>query len=481
MKLNKINIFWFKRDIRLIDNLPLYHATKNKIPTLLVYFLEEELIKDPHYSDIHWNFVKESIKDIDISLGKKSVLFIKSDPIEAIKKIREKYDINSVFSHQETGINLTYKRDIEFNHFCKIYSINWYQFEKNYVKRGIRNRQNWIKGWNEYVKGPLVNLDLKNLVILDPNNFKDDFNIISTKTFPNKNIQPGGTSKGIKYLESFLNKRIKNYTKNISKPEESRSSCSRLSPYISWGNLSSRYVWQKAKKTKKNSNSLFQINSFLSRLRWNAHFIQKFEMESSIEFKSINRGYLSLNKIKNKKFIDLWEQGKTGYPLVDASILCLKETGYLNFRMRSMIVSFFTHHLWQPWQDASHFLARNFLDFEPGIHYNQLQMQAGETGINTIRIYNPTKNAIEKDNNAIFIKKWIPNLKGVPIPLIFEPWKLSIIEQKLYSCKIGKDYPYPIVDISLTRKYALDNLWNMRKSKKVNEEKYRILKKHVNS
>ena len=355
MKMNKINIFWFKRDIRLIDNLPLYHATKNKIPTLLVYFLEEELIKDPHYSDIHWNFVKESIKDIDISLGKKSVLFIKSDPIEAIKKIREKYDINSVFSHQETGINLTYKRDIKFSHFCKIYSINWHQFEKNYVKRGIKNRQNWIKGWNEYVKGPLVNLDLKNLVILDPNNFKDDFNIISTKTFPNKNVQPGGTSNGIKYLESFLNKRIINYTKNISKPEESRSSCSRLSPYISWGNLSSRYVWQKAKKTIKNRNSLFQINSFLSRLRWNAHFIQKFEMESSIEFKSINRGYLSLNKIKNKKFIDLWEQGKTGYPLVDASILCLKETGYLNFRMRSMIVSFFTHHLWQPWQDASHF------------------------------------------------------------------------------------------------------------------------------
>jgi len=349
------------------------------------------------------------------------------------------------------------------------------------VKRGIRNRQNWIKGWNEYVKGPLVNLDLKNLVILDPNNFKGDFNIISTKTFPNKNIQPGGTSNGIKYLESFLTKRIKNYTKNISKPEESRSSCSRLSPYISWGNLSSRYVWQKAKKTIKNSNSLFQISSFLSRLRWNAHFIQKFEMESSIEFKSINRGYLSLNKIKNKKFIDLWEQGKTGYPLVDASILCLKETGYLNFRMRSMIVSFFTHHLWQPWQDSSHFLARNFLDFEPGIHYPQLQMQAGETGINTIRIYNPTKNAIEKDNNAIFIKKWIPNLKVVPIPLIFEPWKLSIIEQKLYSCKIGKDYPHPIVDISLTRKHALDNLWNMRKSKKVNEEKYRILKRHVNS
>ena len=480
MKMNKINIFWFKRDIRLIDNLPLFHATKNKIPTLLVYILEEELINDPHYSDIHWNFVKESIKDIDTTLGKKSVLFIKSDPINAIKKIREKFHVNSVYSHQETGINLTFKRDIKFSNFCKIHSINWYQYETNHVKRGINNRKNWIKGWNKYVNEPLVNLDLNNLVILDPIIFKSDFQILSTKTLQNKNIQPGGTSNAIRYLESFLNGRIKNYSRNISKPEESRSSCSRLSPYLSWGNLSSRFVWQRTKETIKCKRLMFQINSFLSRLRWNAHFIQKFEMEPSIEFKSINKGYHLLNKKKDKRLVELWKKGETGYPLVDASILCLKETGYLNFRMRSLIVSFFTHHLWQSWQDASHFLARNFLDFEPGIHYSQLQMQSGETGINTIRIYNPTKNAIEKDKNSTFIKKWIPRLNSIPIPLIFEPWKMSLIEQKLFNCEIGKDYPYPIVQIADTRRHAIDQLWGLKKKSLVKDEKKRILKKHIN-
>ena len=307
------------------------------------------------------------------------------------------------------------------------------------------------------------------------------FNVLDTRTNKNKHLQPGGTSNGLKYLRSFLEVRNKSYNQNISKPLESRSSCSRLSPYLSWGNLSSRYVWQHANDSIKKGNSPFQIKSFLSRLRWNSHFIQRFEMEHNIEFESVNRGYNDLKKKKVKKYYDSWENGETGYPLVDASIECLKTTGYLNFRMRSMIVSFLTHHLWQPWQSATFFLAQNFLDFEPGIHYSQLQMQAGETGVNTIRIYNPTKNAIEKDKEASFIKKWLPQLKEVPIPLIYEPWKMSEIEQSLFNCKIGKDYPKPIVDISQTRKFALEKLWSIRKIKKVKEEKQRILEKHINT
>ena len=89
-----------------------------------------------------------------------------------------------------------------------------------------------------------------------------------------------------------------------------------------------------------------------------------------------------------------------------------------------------------------------------------------------IRIYNPTKNAIEKDKEARFIKKWLPKLKEVPIPLIYEPWKMSEIEQSLFNCKIGKDYPKPIVDISETRKFALEKLWSIRKIKQVKAVSY---------
>ena len=159
---------------------------------------------------------------------------------------------------------------------------------------------------------------------------------------------------------------------------------------------------------------------------------------------------------------------------------CLNETGYLNFRMRALVVSFFTHNLWQPWQAASKHLSQMFLDFEPGIHYPQLQMQAGETGTNMLRIYNPIKNSLEHDPDATFIKKWVPELAEIPLAFIHEPWKLTQMEQELYSFKLGIHYPYPIVDLEKSRKYSSDILWGLRKKSVVKKDSKRILDKHTN-
>lgn len=472
-----INIFWFKRDLRLLDNGPLNNAVSQKEKLLLIYCFEPSLKKNRHYSTKHWNFIKESINDLNIFLKNidTHIHTYNKEITDVLKEIQEKFIVKKIFSHNETGLNVTFERDILLKEFCQNNSIQWEEEINNGVFRGLKNRKNWIKKWRDHMKSP---------VVLFKGEKNDFINIKKKQNFKVKDskiLQKGGVSSGIKYLDSFLDSRHTKYQNNISKPEASRTSCSRLSPYMSWGNISTRYAWQRAKEQIQNGKSKFQLNGFTSRLRWQAHFIQKFEMECQMEFRSVNKGYQNLVKPINKKFISAWEKGKTGYPLVDASMRCVVETGYLNFRMRALLVSFLTHHLWQPWQSGVIHLARNFLDFEPGIHYSQFQMQAGETGINMIRIYNPTKNAKEHDKEGVFIKKWIPKLKKIPTPLLFEPWKMSLIDQETYECKIGKDYPNPIVEISETYKYAASKLWSIKSDPKVKEESSRILQKHTNA
>jgi deoxyribodipyrimidine photo-lyase len=126
-----------------------------------------------------------------------------------------------------------------------------------------------------------------------------------------------------------------------------------------------------------------------------------------------------------------------------------------------------------------HYLAKLFLDFEPGIHYPQFQMQSGITGTNAIRVYNPVKQSIEKDSEGIFLKKWLPELSEIPIEVIHTPWTLSPMEQQLYQCQLGHDYPMPIIDIEETGKFARDLLWGFRKRLDTKKESQRIIKKHV--
>jgi deoxyribodipyrimidine photo-lyase len=456
----KLQVVWFKRDLRWVDHRPLLLAAERG-PVLPLYIVEPELWQQPDASMRQWQFCREALLELRQALAALGQpLIVRTGTVTAVlERARRQLAIAALWSHEETGNGFTFARDKQVKAWTRQHGIPWTEVPQFGVVRGLKQRQGWARSWEEQMAQPMAPAlqALSGLGQLDPGAIPTADALLLREDHCAQR-QQGGRSAGLQELENFLQHRVGQYARSLSSPLKAFSGCSRISPYLTWGCLSLREVVHRTRLRPGRG-----VSSFSSRLHWHCHFIQKLESEPEIEFQDFHPYMRGVRSLDPERF-GAWAEGRTGVPFVDACMRALIAHGWINFRMRAMLMSFASYHLWLPWRQTGLHLARLFVDYEPGIHWSQCQMQSGSTSINTIRIYNPIKQGQDHDPNGDFIRQWCHELQAVPNVYLHEPWRMDTATAQRCSCMIGRDYPQPIIEPSSAAREARDRIWDIRRS-----------------
>lgn len=479
-----VQIVWFKRDLRVEDNRVLVRAAHDGL-VLPLFVVEPELWQEPDMSARQWAFVEECLYELRAALGNlgQPLVVRSGDVVDVCSKLSQKYTIAKLWSHEETGNGWTFARDKRVALWCRQMGIPWIEIQQNGTQRRLKSRNGWAKSWDAYMAEPVSRPPVLAPLCID------DIGVIPTATDLGLRAdfcplrQKGGRERGLERLHTFLHERGEFYRTEMSNPLAGSTACSRISPYLAWGALSMREVAQitltrqlQLKQLDKAHVGKWRgaMTSFSGRLHWHCHFIQKLEDEPRVEFANLHSAYNGMRSIEpNVERLNAWRNGETGLPFVDACMRSLNATGWLNFRMRAMVTAVASYHLWLDWRKPGEHLARQFTDYEPGIHWPQIQMQSGTTGINTVRIYNPVKQGHDQDPEGLFVRRWVPELANIDNNFLQEPWKAENAGMVL-----GKTYPFPIVDYLGAAKEARQKIWAVRKGNDHRGQASAIQSKH---
>jgi deoxyribodipyrimidine photo-lyase len=481
------SVVWFKRDLRLSDHAALTQALARG-PVLCLHIVEPSLWRSADAATQHYHFLLESLRDLYLEIRRRGGVLhvVAGEAVDVFDKLYALKPFHSLYSHQETGNALSYTRDRNVARWCRTHAIPWRQSQHFGVTRGLKDRDLWKDLWDQHVGQPCLPAPAAIPCVALPwsEPALPTAAALGLDTAEPAQRQRGGRTLALHVLNSFLNDRSEQYRGGISSPLSAPTACSRLSAHLTFGCLSLREVVQ-ATTLQLKALSPAQtwhkkgLTAFVSRLYWHCHFIQKLESEPEIEFQNMHRGYDGLRENDwNPAHFEALRAGQTGWPMVDACVEMLRETGWLNFRMRAMLVSTAAYPLWLDWRPVGHWLARQFLDYEPGIHWSQLQMQSGTTGINIPRIYNPIKQAQDHDPNGIFVRRWLPAMRRVPDTWLLEPWKMPHSLQAQHSVYVGKDLGLPVVELEASTRTAKQRLYAVRGQPQVRAAKREVVQKH---
>jgi deoxyribodipyrimidine photo-lyase len=487
-----MHVVWFKRDLRVRDHAPLAEAARAG-RVLPLYVFEPEVIGAPDHAAQHLEFTRECLAELDRDLDAAGAPLIRlcgSLP-EVLDRLHEREPIEGLWSHEETGNAITYARDRRVRAWCREHGVPWHERPQNGVVRRLDTRDRWADRWEERMSQPVVPPPRRLVPAqVDLTGFATDLPAeLSPRGTDKPARQTGGRAAAEALLATFLSSRACDYRTGMSSPLTAESACSRLSAHFALGSLSIREATQAARRRRaellerpepqRPRGLLAGLASFEGRLHWHCHFMQKLESEPGIEQRAVHPAFASLHDERlNAGRFEAWRRGETGWPMVDACMRWLAATGWLNFRMRAMVMSVSSLHLWNHWREPGLHLAREFLDYEPGIHWPQVQMQSGVTGINAVRAYNPVKQARDHDPDGVFVRRWIPALARVPHEYLFEPWTMPATAQREAGCVMGRDYPAPSVDHVSASREALRRIHAIRASGEVRAQSQAVFEKH---
>ena len=488
-----LQVVWFKRDLRTTDHAPLAAAAARG-PVLPLYVVEPDGWQHPDASRRQWLFVRDSLLDLRrrlAALGQPLVVRT-GDAVEVFRRLLEALPVAAVHAHQETGNDWTYRRDRAVAALLRDRGVPLFEPRQHGVVRRLRNRDGWARQWEALMgaEPAPVPAGLAPLRGIDPG-VVPELPLAATglPPEPGEQIQPGGRRMGDAVLAGFLERRGEGYSGGISSPVTAWLASSRLSPHLAFGTLSLREVTRACRarraelrdepRSAARGQWLRSLKRFEERLHWRCHFMQKLETAPEFEFQNMQRACDGL-RVTGARAGDFeaWCRGETGFPLVDACLRQVRARGWLNFRMRALIVSFASYHLWLEWRRTGPWLARQFTDYEAGIHYCQMQMQSGTTGINTLRIYTPVKQSLELDPAGVFIRRWLPELSEVPDRWLHEPWAMPERVQRTSRCRMGEDYPLPIVDHEQAARRARAAFRAVRQDPDANRQADAIQQRH---
>lgn len=462
-----MRIVWFKRDLRTHDHAPLAEAAALG-PILPLYIVEPALWRLADASGRQWAFLRESLLELDQSLrilGQGLVVRV-GDASGVISELLDQFPISAVHSHMETGNQFTFKRDLQIKALLHARQIPWFEARQFGVVRGLKVRKNWARQWESLMGEPCAAAPSALPAVPVERGVLPVWPCAELLADVCAGRQRGGRARGLALLDGFLETRGERYSREMSSPLSARTACSRLSPHFAHGTVSLREVLKRVRDRQLDLRNLASavksswpraLHSFQARLHWHCHFIQKLESEPAIEFDNINAAYTGMREPHfDRERFERWASGQTGWPFVDACMRALAATGWINFRMRAMLVAVASYHLWLHWLEPSRHLARLFTDYEPGIHYAQMQMQAGVTGINIPRIYNPIKQSHDQDPDGVFIRRWVAELRGVSTQWIHTPWLAP------ESIRAAISYPEPMLDHEHAARLAKQRLTQWR-------------------